>query len=136
MVAHLGPSGDAGLDAVAHGVVGDLVGELIHKKRPLGAWPDQAHVTVEHVEELRQFIDAQQPDDVADAGDAAVVGGGPARFAVFLGIGAHAAELDDIEGLAVVAHPLLAVEHRALAFQLDHDGREQHQRRRHGDQDE
>ena len=134
LVAHLCPAGDTGLDAVAHRVIGNLGGELLDEVGPLGARADQAHVAAEHVEELRQFVDAQQPDDVAHPGDPAVVGRGPLRLAVFLGIGAHAAELGDLEVLAVVAHPLLAVEDRPAAFQLDGDGGQQHHRGGHQDQ--
>ena len=67
--------------------------------------------------------------DAAHARDAVVAGGGPARLAVFLGVGAHAAELDHLERLAVQAHALLPVEHRAAAVELDGQRREQHHRR-------
>src|SRR4051812_27225516 len=44
VIAHLRPSGDTGLHAVPHRVIGNLAGELVYEVRALGAWPDKAHV--------------------------------------------------------------------------------------------
>ena len=99
------------------------------KIRPLRARADQAHVALEHAEELRQLVDAGHPHEAAHARDAVVAGGGPARLAVFLGVLPHAAELHDLEGLAVLAHAFLPVEHRAAAVELDDQCGQQHDRR-------
>ena len=109
--------------------------QLVDEERALRARPDKAHVATQHVEKLGQFVDAQATNDVADACDAVVVGAGPARLAVLFSIGVHAAELGNAEGAAVLAHPLLAVEHRARAFEFDEQCCDQHQRRRQHAQD-
>src|SRR5262249_15816464 len=50
---HLRPAGDARLHAVAEHVLRDLVLELAHEGRPLGARADDRHVAGEDVPELR-----------------------------------------------------------------------------------
>src|SRR5581483_9471288 len=54
---NLGPAGDAGLDVVAEGVVADdlLIFGVVGGRVRAGAY--QRHVTLEHVEELRQLVD-------------------------------------------------------------------------------
>ena len=64
------------------------------------------------VVELRQFVDAQLAEDATDAGHTIVIDCRPARFAVALGVVAHAAELDDAEETAYQDRPLPAVEDR------------------------
>src|SRR5680860_18849 len=44
-------------DTVAVSVARHLATELLYEKWPLGPWPDQAHVTCEHVEELRHLVE-------------------------------------------------------------------------------
>ena len=119
---------------MAQGVEGDFLRQLFDEVGALGTRADQAHVTAQHVEQLRQFINAQAADDVPDTGDTLVVGAGPTRCAIFLGIGAHAAELGDTKAAAVLAHAVLPVEHRAAAFELDAGGGQQHDRHRHQQQ--
>ena len=71
--------------------------ELLHELRPLRPRADEAHVAAQHVEDLRQLVDAHLADEAADARDAIVVGRRPARASVLLGVDAHAAELEHAE---------------------------------------
>ena len=124
----LGEAGDAGLDVVAVGVLGILLGELLDEVRALGARTDEAHVAVEDVPDLRQFVEAGGADEGADARDARVVVGRELRAGVLLGVDAHRAELVDLVGLAEAAGADLAVEGRAAVFELDGDGDGHHER--------
>src|SRR5581483_9473326 len=55
-VPYLGPAGDARLHRMAADVVGNLFGQLFNKVRALGTRADKAHVTLQHIENLRQLI--------------------------------------------------------------------------------
>ena len=67
------PAGHAGLHAVAVGVFGDQLGALrlagLHADG-VRARADQRHLALQHVEELRQLVEAGAADEAADAGDA------------------------------------------------------------------
>ena len=124
----LGEAGDAGLDVVAVGVLGVSLGELLDEVRALGARPDEAHVAVEDVPDLRQLVEAGGADEGADARDARVVVSRELRAGVLLGVDAHRAELVDLVGLAEAAGADLAVEGRAAVLELDGEGDGDHER--------
>src|SRR5207248_6723039 len=67
-VAHLRPAGDPRLDEMALRIERDGASERLDEYRPLGPRTDEAHLAEEHVQELRQLVDAQPPDDAADEG--------------------------------------------------------------------
>src|SRR5581483_4051880 len=92
-IAYLRPAGDARLDGVPVQIVGYPLRQLTHEERPLGAGPDEAHVALQHVEDLRQLIDTKGADDFADARDTVVSLLRPLRRAGAFGVLAHAAEL-------------------------------------------
>ena len=84
----------------------------------------------EHVEELRQLVEAGLADEAADAGDARIaLGHELGRIGVGL-VDVHRAELEDLDQLVVEAVALLAEQHRALAVELD---RQRHQRHHRGE---
>src|SRR5512139_694320 len=126
-VAHLRPAGDAGFDRVAHPVIGNFLCQVLHEIGALWAWADEAHVAEEHVENLRQFVDAGASDEAPGERHAAVILPCSERLAVFFGVDAHAAEFEDGEIAAPLADALLAVQHGAGAFQLDEQGGHSHE---------
>ncbi len=95
---------------------------------------DQGHVAHEHVEELRQLVEAGAAQEAADAGDARVLpgglahGGGVGRVAQG---GVHGAELEHGDRLLREAVPALAVEDRPRGVEPDGEGHHQHQRGEH-----
>ena len=113
---------------MAVGVLGVLRGELLDEVRALGARADEAHVAVEDIPDLRQFVEAGGADEGADARDARVVVGRELRAREFLGVDAHRAELVDLVGPAEAAGADLAVEGWAAVFELDGDGDGHHER--------
>jgi hypothetical protein len=62
---------------VAEVVPVKLVQELLDKMRPLRLRSHDAHVALEHVDELGQFVEIGTAQENADAGAARIVGGGP-----------------------------------------------------------
>src|SRR5678815_2844199 len=113
-------------------IVGNRFVQLLDELRALRARPDEAHLSAQHVQDLRQLVDARGTDERADAGDAAVVLLRPLRLPVALGVLAHAAELEQLEWLPVLPDAHLTIQDgRAPAVaQLDGRRREQHDRRR------
>src|SRR5947209_19988221 len=62
----LRPAGDARLHAVTEHVLRNLLAELIDEHRALGPRADEAHVAAEHVEELRNLVEARAAQPPAD----------------------------------------------------------------------
>ena len=94
--------------------------------------------TRQHIEQLRQLVDADLADEAAHARHSIVVGGGPTRATVLLGVDAHAAEFQHAKHPAAKTHARLAVEHGGAdaLFDLDGQHREGHDRQRHQQQRE
>ena len=105
------------------------------------ARPDERHLALQHVEELRQLVEAGAPQEGADPSDARIVRdlehpriatGREVHVQVRelvlprLGVGGHRPELEDPEDLLRPAATRLAEEHRPLRVELDHDGEHEH----------
>src|SRR5262249_4337240 len=71
---------------------------------------DQAKVTPNDVQELRQFVDARRAKELAETGQSLLVG---EKFAIQPTRVSHRSQLDDLECLFVEADPRLTKEHRA-----------------------
>ena len=110
-------------------IAGDLALELIEEDRPDGPRPDQAHVALDDVEELRQLIELPLLEELADRRIDRIPFREEARADLLLGIHLECAELEDVEDALVLAHPLPAIEDGAAAAELDAEGDEQHDRR-------
>src|SRR6185437_1709467 len=126
-IIDLRPAGDARLYRMTLAMEGDRLGELVDEERTLWPRPDEAHIAAQHVEELRQLVDTEFTDDVADAGDAGIAIRGPAD-PVALGIVAHGAKFQNVEALTAETDALLAIERRAGAFEAHGDRRDRHHR--------
>jgi hypothetical protein len=68
-------------------------------------------MALQHIEELRQFIDGRASNETADRGDARIFTAGLADLVVV--VQAHRAELPDLDNLAVPAVALLLEDDRA-----------------------
>src|SRR5690606_30150175 len=90
--------------------------------------------TNQDIEDLWKLVDTQFADHLSDPGDAVVVGGRPAGFAVSLGIDGHAAELHDVEGPAVQSDPFLPEDDRGAKAVFELDGQHGYQHERPADQ--
>ena len=89
-VLHLGPASEAGADAMAQVVEGDLPGELAHVLRLLGSGADDREIAPQDVEDLGQLVEMGAAQDVAERRDPGVVLGGRSRVGKrsFVGLGA------------------------------------------------
>ena len=94
-------------------VIGNLLAECLHKKRPFRPRPDKTHVATDYVNELRQLVQAVLAEDLPDARDARIGFNGPLG-AIGFGFAGHGAELEDLETSATPTHALLAVNDCAL----------------------
>lgn len=140
------PAGDAGLDLVIQ------LQSAVHLQLPGHQRPgaDDGHIALEDVDELGHLVQAGLAQQVAHLGDAGVV----LEFLVFLpllgvgrvlqhflqnlpGVPDHGAEFDELEGLAVQAHPGLGVEDR-LRIPGEQEGQlhNEHQRQQAHEADE
>ena len=62
---YLGPAGQSRFDSPPERVIPDSLIELTIMGNGVGAWPDQRHAAIDHIEELRQFIDAGAAQNAA-----------------------------------------------------------------------
>src|SRR5207237_7949457 len=104
---HLGPSRNAGLDAVPRLVVGDGLAEFLDKHRAFRSRTDQAHIAPKHVEKLGQFVQPGLAQKTPQPRPAWVVLGGPDGAAVLFGIGGRASNLETLESLSAAPDTLL-----------------------------
>ena len=123
-----------------HHVQRNLLLELVHKERAFRARTNGAHVANEHVEKLRQLVQARLAQEGAEPGLTRVVDGGPGGGGGVIAVHAHGAELEHVERAVVEPHPLLPEQKRPRRGELDPYGYRQHDRtgdneRRGGDRD-
>ena len=107
---------------MAIGVFRIFLFELFDEVRPFWSRPDEAHVTVENVEDLRQFVEPGGADEFADFGNARVVFGGQLGTGVFFSIDAHGTEFINLIFLAKAADADLAVEDGTAVTEFDGQG--------------
>lgn len=107
---------------MAIGVFGVFFFEFFDEERPFWAGPDEAHVAVEDVEDLRQFVQASGADEFADFGNARVVFCRQLGTGIFFRIDAHGTEFVDFIFLAKAADADLAVEDGSSVAEFDGQG--------------
>ena len=123
----MGEAGDAGLHEGADVVVRHLLGELRVVLDHVGPRPGHAHVALEHVDELRQFVNAEPAHPAPEAEDPHVA---LHRLAGLVGVVfTHRAELDDLEFTVLDSRALLQEEERAGRLESLHDPDHEHERR-------
>src|SRR5208283_2412700 len=98
---HLRPSSDARLHLVATALESRVSGQVFGKQRSRA---DQAHIPLEHVPELRQFIEAGAAKEFSQRGQPLLVG---QQFPILVAGFDHRAELIKGEYAAILAHSRL-----------------------------
>ena len=114
----LGPACHARLGVVAGVVMRDLMLEVGNELWALWTWPHERHLTFKDVPELGHFVDVPLTHELADLEAAGILCLAPLS-AVFLGIQAHGADLDDVEGLSIGPGAALAVEDGTAGLPVD-----------------
>src|SRR5207237_1145633 len=66
----LRPAGDAGANALAPLIPFDLLPQIHEDGRLFGAWTHDVHVTLQHVEEMRQLVEPKLAKHLAERRDA------------------------------------------------------------------
>lgn len=107
---------------MAIGVFGVFLFEFFDEERPFWSRPDEAHVAVEDVEDLRQFVQAGGADEFANFGNAWVVFRRQLGTGIFFRIDAHGTEFVDFIFLAEAADADLTVENGTAVAELDSQG--------------
>src|SRR5262245_47560046 len=128
---NLSVSGQSRANAVPQIVIGVLPAELTGKFRTLGPWTDEAHLTAEHVPELRQFVEAVTPQIMSDPRTPRISWNGPDSPEIAFGIGVHCAELDDRKTPPVESDASLAIQDGPTVRHLDSNCNQKEQRRQH-----
>ncbi len=88
---HLAPAGDARLDFVTPSLLGRVTIEILRQEGPRA---DQAHLSPQHLQELRQFVEARLAKQAAERRQACRIGERPSVAAGGTG---HRAKLPDRE---------------------------------------
>src|ERR1700730_9167364 len=129
---YLRPAGQSRLDAPPERVIPNYLIELAVVCDGMGARSDQRHAAVEHIEQLRQFIDACPAQPFADAGYTAVDWSGLDNRRPVLH-NAHGSKLGNRKATAIEATALLPEKDRSGRVQFDGE-REDCRPRQQGDQ--
>lgn len=95
---------------MAIGVFGVFFFEFFDEEGPFRSGTDEAHIAIEDVEDLRQFVQAGGTDEFADFGNTRVVFRRQLGTGIFFRIDAHGTEFIDFIFLAEAADTDLAVE--------------------------
>ena len=103
--------------------------EFFYKEWTFRPRPHHRHIAFQHIEKLRQLIDAGFAHKSAPFRLAGVIFGGPLFPFFLIGLHMHRAKLIHHKMFPVQPHPFLMKHHRAGRSQLNHDNRQQHQRR-------
>src|SRR4051794_34676900 len=104
------------------------------KSLRIGGRADEAHVSTQHIDELRKLVNAHLADEGFYTGDLRIIRRSPAEHTVLFGINPHAAKLDHVEAAAIQTETLLRVEDRPTILQKDRERGQAQQRR--GEQQE
>src|SRR5208337_1574268 len=132
---NLPKTGDAGFYVKAPVVLQFVLADLGDGMRPR---PDQAHLPVQHIPELRKFVEAVAAENMADASDSGIVvdfedralpliAGAQILLQVF-GVGHHGAKLVATEGAAFDPGAFGGINHRTGRVQVDKQSDDRHER--------
>ena len=102
---NLCPSGNPAFNVVARHVLGYLAPEALEKDGAFGPRANDAHITFQHVQKLRNFIQVAAPQESANRGDVGIVRNGP--VSVGIQISTHRAKFQHVELFPVQSYSLL-----------------------------
>src|SRR3989344_8743818 len=103
-VTYLGPPGNTGFHRVTRRVISYPRRQIFDEIRPLWPRPDETHVALENVENLRQLVYPQDSYNLPHSGDSLILFFRPLRHTIAFGVFAHTAKLQHIENTSILAH--------------------------------
>src|SRR5262249_39642857 len=111
-ILDLRPSCEPGLYQMSLRVVQDDLAQTVDKYRTLRPRAHKIHIASKHVDELRQFVEAELAHDSTDACDARIIFLCPHWARIVLRSNSHRAKLDYLERSPLLTYALLHVEDR------------------------
>src|SRR5438309_5630888 len=128
-VVDLSPPGQPWPDEMAVFISRHARLELRDELRPFGSRAYKAHLSDQDIPELRQLVEAEPAEELADPRSPRVSGGRPDRAGSRLSVGGHGPELVHDHRLLIEASPLLMDQHRAARAELHEQGDQSQDRR-------
>ncbi len=125
---HFAPNRHAAADEMALVVARQMPPEQRHERGPFGPRADDRHVAAQHVEELRELVDARAAQERAHSGGAAVGRRSPDRAGLGLGVDGHRTEFKQVELDAAAPDAPLPVQDRSARLQMHRDSGDEHER--------
>lgn len=119
---HLSPPGDTGPDRMSEAFALAVIGQIFGQERPRA---DQAHIPAQHVEKLRQLIEAGVPEYSPKRRDAMRI---ELRLALAFAIHAHCPKFQQCEDPAIQAWATLTEQHRRSHGRANADRHHDHER--------
>ena len=116
---NLGEAGNSGPDRMTHFVSGMFPSELARELGAFRARADEAHVTLQDVPQLRQFIDREAPEIPTDSSAARIAWHRPDGAKTTFGVFAHGAEFQDGEMASVESNSPLTIKDGAAIAEGD-----------------
>src|SRR4051812_43318111 len=110
MTRDLRPPCDTGTHGVSQIVKRNFFFQQINEEWALGPRADEAHVAVQHVDELRQFIQAQLAQYSSYASDSRINILSPDRTTLRFGIDKHGTEFTDFEEFSIQTNAGLPIQ--------------------------
>ena len=117
--ADLSPAGDARFQGVPFHVAGNISPKNLNEVRPLGSRSYQAHVSTQHIDELREFIQPRRPQDSAQTRHPLILRRCPSSVARIGAGRCHGREFIDPKLSTVLSHALLFEKNRGRGTQLE-----------------
>ena len=117
IAGHLCPSRDARFGEMAHHVLVNDGTIYLSVMQHVRSWTYDAHVSLQHVDELWELIDVGLSHEVAKGELARVVLGGLHQVGILVDV--HGAELQTLESLAVQSRSCLTEKDRSRTLNLD-----------------
>src|SRR5450432_2105364 len=109
-IVDLCPAGNARLDQVLLHVTRDLLLETMDEFRTLRPRPDDRHLALEDIDELRKLVQAGPPKERAEGRGQLFAPRCPYRSRLGLCIYGHRPEFEHLKALAIPGNPFLAIE--------------------------
>ena len=125
---HLRPAGHARTDLVLDHVLWHTGLEPLHIVGNLRARTDQAHISLQHVQKLRQLIQRKLPHPCTEMGPARITVGTPRRILFLVDI--HGAKFVHEKPFLALSHPFLSENHRSGRGQLHPSRTDRHHRQK------
>ncbi len=125
---HLGQAGQARHDVGPVAPAVDALLEFPAEHGALGPGADQRHIPLDDIPQLWYFIDARSAHESSERRDPTILAVGPPG-APGLGVDVHGTELVEPEYPAVLADPVLRVDHGTGALALDLQRNDEHRGR-------